>query len=108
MSTQERMPDLKQHVSVLASPVTVYEKCGFRAEQYACVGPFLPIEPARVYQPGCEAIGIYRIRDNTGEEIKPVKGRSDYAVIRGILDAVKAVDDLAAEKQKIIDAILKM
>lgn len=108
MSTQERMPDLKQHVSVLAVPVTVYEKCGFRAEQYACVGPFLPSEPARVYQPGCEAIGIYRIRDNTGEAVKLAAERVDCEKIHGILAAVRAVDDLAAEKQKTIDAILKM
>lgn len=108
MSTQEKLPELAQHFSVLAVPVTVYEKCGFRAEQYACVGPFLPSEPSRIYQAGCEAIGIYRIRDNTGEAIKSATERVDCEKIHGILAAVRVVDDLAAEKQKIIDAILKM
>lgn len=102
------IPDLKQHTSVFAVPVTVYEKHGYRAEQYACVGPFLPDDASRIYQVGCEAIGLYRVRDNTGEELKSQNGRYDYEKIHGVLEAVRAVDNLAAERQKMIDAILKM
>ena len=107
MGTNE-MPELKQNTNVFAIPVTVYEKRGFRAEQYACVGPFLPDDASRIYQVGCESVGIYRIRDNTGDEIKPVNGRTNYEAIHGVLEAVRTVDSLAAERQKMVDAILKM
>ena len=103
----KKFPELKQHCSVLAVPVTVYENCGYRAEQFAVIGPFLPQSPERVYQVGCEAVGLYRIRDNSGDAVSGSKN-VDYEKIQGIVDAINTVDFLAVERQKMIDAILKM
>ncbi len=111
MSTDKKAPELQQTFSVLAVPSTTYEKLGFRAELYAILGPFLPANPERIYQPGCEAVGIYRIRDNTGDPLpeRTVQGeRCDYEKIHGIIAAYRAVDDLATERKKMVDAILKM
>lgn len=111
MSTVQKVPELQQTFSVLAVPSTVYECLGFRAELYAVLGPFLPNNPERVHQPGCEAVGIYRIRDNTGDPIptKTAGGeRCDHEKIHGIVAAYKAVDALAAERKKMVDAILKL
>lgn len=96
---------------MLAVPTTVYECLGFRAELYAVLGPFLPANPDRIYQPGCEAVGIYRIRDNTGEAVpeKTARGeRCDYGKIHGVVEAYKAVDALAEERKKMVAAILKL
>ena len=111
MSTDQKAPEIQQHFCTLATPSTAYEKLGFRAELYAILGPFLPANHERIYQPGCDGMGVYRIRDNMGDAL-PEKTRGgervDYEKIFGIVAAFRAVDELAGEREKVVAAILKM